>query len=81
MTSRAATAAAASFLLLLGQEGGPVVPASNRRMAERLEQIYNAQNWRTDPNKARERAGYYRSLLLRSDLEPSIEMRARFDLG
>ncbi len=81
MTARAVAALGASLLLLLAQESLQIPAASNRRMAERLEQIFNAQNWRTDPNKARDRVGYYRTLLLRSDLEPSIEVRARFDLG
>jgi hypothetical protein len=51
------------------------------QMPDLLDKIYREQDWKTDPNKAAERAGYYRSLLIRSDLTPALEIRARLDLG
>lgn len=50
-------------------------------MPDTLQKIYNSQDWKTDPNKAAERVAYYRSLLNRSDLTPSVEVRARLDLA
>ena len=52
-----------------------------RTMPETLEKIFRQQDWKTDPNKASERAGYYRGLLARQNLTPSIEVRARMDLA
>jgi hypothetical protein len=54
--------------------------ASTRQMAAMLDRIYAVQDWTTDPNKAAERAYYYRQLLLRP-LDPRKELQARLDLG
>jgi hypothetical protein len=54
--------------------------ASTRRMAERLAQIYRDQDFRTDPNKEKERAEYYRAGL-RQELDPRTELKARLALA
>ena len=55
--------------------------ASTRRMAELLERIYSEQDFRTDPNKAAERAAYYRDLLSKGKLDLRTELRARNELA
>ncbi|MDE3164469.1 MAG: CRTAC1 family protein [Acidobacteriota bacterium] len=53
---------------------------STARMAALLREIYAGTDWKTDPNKAAERAAYYREGLKRN-LDPDTELRARIDLG
>ena len=55
-------------------------PESTRKMAEMLDRIYRDQDWKTDPNKAAERAAYYRQILMRP-LDLRTELRARLDLA
>ena len=55
--------------------------ASTWRMAEMLERIYAQQDFKTDPNKAAERAVYYRELLAGSELDVRTELRARNELA
>jgi hypothetical protein len=55
-------------------------PESTRRMALLLERIYHEQDWKSDPNKAAERAAYYRELLKRP-LDAKKELQARLDFG
>lgn len=54
--------------------------ASTREMADRLATLYAAQDWKTDPGKAAERAAYYREVLARP-LDLRTEAQARLDLG
>lgn len=51
-----------------------------KRMAERLAEIYRAQDFRTDPNKDRERADYYRAGL-KQTLDIRTELKARMALA
>ena len=46
-----------------------------------LERIYTTQDFKTDPNKAAERAAYYRELLTRGGLDLRTELRARNELA
>ena len=41
----------------------PTAETSAQRMGDRLRQIYNANDWKSDPNKPAERAHYYAKLL------------------
>ena len=51
-------------------ESAPIYQAaSTRRMAERLRAIYDATDWRADPNKAAERVRYYTGMLSSQHLE------------
>jgi hypothetical protein len=54
--------------------------ASTRKMADLLVQIFAAQDWKADPNKAAERVFYYRQLLQQPN-DANKEVRARFDLA
>jgi hypothetical protein len=69
--------------LCLALTAGPGPRAeSTAQMAALLARIYAAQDWKTDPNKAAERAAYYRQLLARdTPLAPQTELQARLDLG
>ena len=49
-------------------------------MADLLLRIYQAQDWKADPNKPAERVAYYRQLLAQP-VNLSKEIRARFDLA
>ena len=71
------------FVLLVGVLAGQSDPraASTRRMAELLERIYRDQDFKTDPNKAAERATYYRDLLANTALDLRTELRARNELA
>lgn len=53
---------------------------ATQRMAALLESIFRAQDWKTDPNKANERAAYYRSGVL-ANVDLRTEIRARIDLA
>lgn len=53
---------------------------STRRMAALLSDIYKAEDWKTDPNKAAERVAYYGQLLARP-LDRAKELQARLDLS
>ncbi len=53
---------------------------STRKMAALLDATYRDQDFKTDPNKAAERAGYYRRMLL-GKLDIPTEVRARYDLA
>ncbi len=54
--------------------------SGTKKMAERLQQIYQNQDWKTDPNKDQERAEYYRVGLTQN---PDIrtELKARLALA
>lgn len=56
-------------------------PESTRRLAALLERIYLEQDFKTDPNKAGERAAYYRRMLKSGSLDLRTEVRAREDLA
>ncbi len=51
-----------------------------KRMAERLQQIYQKQDWKTDPNKDAERAEYYR-VGLKQNPDIRTELKARLALA
>ena len=53
---------------------------STKRMAERLLEVYRAQDFRTDPSKDAERVAYYREGL-KQKLDPRTELKARLMLG
>lgn len=50
-------------------------------MTDLLERIYSEQDFKTDPNKAGERAAYYRSMLAKGDLDVRTELKARNELA
>jgi hypothetical protein len=54
--------------------------ASTKKMAALLAEIYQDQDWKTDPNKPAERVAYYRQLL-RQPNDKAKEVQARFDLA
>ena len=66
-------------LTLPSVEDDPRAP-STRKMADLLLSIYQAQDWKADPNKPAERVAYYRQLLQQTNDKPK-EARARFDLA
>jgi hypothetical protein len=68
----------ATCLLLIGDSDPRT--ESTRRMASLLDRIYREQDFKTDVNKAAERVGYYRQLLLRP-LDLRTELQARYDLS
>jgi len=51
-----------------------------KKMAELLQNIYNQNDWKADPNKPAERAAYYKSLL-RQPLKPEDEVLVRRTLA
>ena len=72
-----------TFLLAVFLLSGQADPraGSTQRMAVRLERIYGAQDFKTDPNKAAERAIYYRELLAGTKLDLRTELKARNELA
>ena len=81
-SSRSSTllAALASLIFTLGAkphpaENNPYESPGTRKMAALLEQIYREQDWKTDPNKAGERASR-----LREDLASNPSLRDEFKI-
>ena len=54
---------------------------STREMAERLEAIYRANDWKGDPNKPAERAEYYRGMLKSHKLSATESMQVLLQMA
>ncbi len=60
--------------------GGVYLPASTKKMAALLRQIYEQSDWKADPDKTAQRAAYYRALL-RSPLTPTQQVTVWLEMG
>jgi Flp pilus assembly protein TadD len=68
-----------------GCQTGPGAEAhtaqSTREMAERLQAIFRANDWKRDPNKPAERAAYYEKMLQERKLTPAEQMQVLLQLA
>jgi hypothetical protein len=82
---KACTAAATTLLTSSGwlqaaKSGSVYLPASTKKMAALLRQIYEQSDWKADPDKTAQRAAYYR-VLLRNLLTPMQEATVWLEMG
>ncbi len=72
--------AALGSALLISRADAPYQYPGTKRMAERLAQIWHAQEWKSDPFKNRERIDYARNWLQQNQNSPR-ELYARMELA
>ncbi len=65
----------------LAQTNAPYQSAGTAKMAKLLRQIYDEQDFKTDPNKSAERANYYKEALKQQNVDVRSELVARLALA
>jgi len=72
---------AGGIVVARGEDAGSHTAQSTREMAQRLQAIFQANDWKLDPNKPAERADYYEKMLRERKLTPAEQMQVLLQLA